>query len=259
MQCIWLAHCCSVTNFRTQSLTYGSFHVKLYSFLKFLSDFVSFRLVSPRQRQRFGISLNTENIQKSFMAKVNPSGVVMVKLTPAKPFQRAKWAQPFFFRPRPLSAYCAYPSPHSASFTRYVFLPLVLPRPRSAHYARPSPRPHLARSSLLYARLTLLTGVHRPCLMFAYKHVVLCRILEGVSIDVKLISKLAFLYLALKPHSPILCKPKTEFLVCNLFSVAFPTFGTSHVHFLWLFIGSLCFVALSWLAIASVFVESHFI
>ena len=52
-----------------------------------------------------------------------------------------------FFLPRPLSAHCARPSPHSASFTQYVFFFFFLPRPPSAHYARPILRPHTARSS----------------------------------------------------------------------------------------------------------------
>ena len=106
-----------------------------------------------------------------------------------------------FFLSKPLSAHCARPSPHSASFTQYVFfLPFVLPRPPSAHYARPSPRPHTARSSrgfLLQAQLTLLTAVHRPCVVFPYEYFVMCRILELFSIDVQLISKVAFLHLAL--------------------------------------------------------------
>ena len=146
------------------------------------------------------------NIQKSFMAKVNPSGVIMVKLTPIhyELWWGSVWCEtisasevsPAIFFSQDHSRRTALSRVHTRLASLAMFFCHLFSPDRPRHTMHDLVLDH-TRSSLLYARLTLLTGVHRACLVFPYKHVVMCRILELFSINTQLISKFAFLYLAL--------------------------------------------------------------
>lgn len=109
--------------------------------------------------------------KQSFMAKVNPSGVIMVKLTPIHyelwfrqclvRKQFGERSEPSHFFSPDHSRYTPLARGHTrlAPLTGFFFT-ICSPRPLSAHCTRPSPRPHLARSSrgfLFYAWLTSLT------------------------------------------------------------------------------------------------------